>query len=111
MAASQKVCLLDSKLRRHVIDAHANASVADIKAAAASLSLVPPGFSVALVYQKRILSDNETLCSAGYSPERFISLVCCRLPLAPTHAAPADAVRVCKLGGGGCQLAVEENEH
>jgi hypothetical protein len=43
--------------------------------------------------------------------------------LCPTHpaqrhrkkhsaeAAPADAVRVCDPGGGGCQLSVEENDH
>jgi len=93
MADVHKVCLLDSKLRKHLIDANVSTSIADIKAAAASMSLVPPGFALRLVYQKRILSDDETLGSIGYSPCSFMSLICSRPPLASAHAAPADAIR------------------
>ena len=52
------------------------------------MSLVPAGFVPKLVYQKRMLGDDEGVGSIGYSPDRSISLVCVRATPAWTAAHP-----------------------
>jgi hypothetical protein len=87
--ASMKVSVLDSKLRKHSVDVHCSATVAHVKLLLANMSLVPAGFVPVLVYQKRMLSDDECLASIGYSPDRSLSLVCVRSTSASTVADPA----------------------
>jgi hypothetical protein len=87
--ASIKVSVVDSKLRKHSVDVPGSAPVAHVKLLLANMSLVPAGFVPILVYQKRMLSDDECLGSIGYSPERSLSLVCVRSTSASTAADPA----------------------
>ena len=84
-----KVSVVDSKLRKHSVDVHCSATVAHVKLLLANMSLVPAGFVPVLVYQKRMLSDDECLASIGYSPERSLSLVCVRSTPVSTAAHPA----------------------
>ncbi len=79
---------MDSKLRKHSVDADDGASVAHLKRLLANMSLVPAGFVPKLVYQQRMLSDDECIGSIGYSPERSISLVCVRSAPASSAAGP-----------------------
>ena len=81
-----KVFIIDSKLRKHCFDVHDSTSIAHVKLLLASMSLVPAGFASKLVYQKRMLGDDESVGSIGYSPERSISLVCVRSSPASTAA-------------------------
>jgi hypothetical protein len=87
--ASIKVSVVDSKLRKHSVDVHGSATVAHVKLLLANMSLVPAGFVPILVYQERMLSDDECLGSIGYSSERSLSLVCVRSTSASTAADPA----------------------
>jgi len=75
-----KVTLVDSKLRKHVVDVDASASVAEVASLLELMSLVPAGRSPKLVYQRRILTGQDSLRSIGYSPDRIISVVCIRAP-------------------------------
>ena len=87
--SSMKVSVVDSKLRKHSVDVSDGATVAHVKLLLANMSLVPAGFVPELVYQKRMLSDDECVASIGYSPERSLSLVCVRSAPASTAADPA----------------------
>ncbi len=79
---------MDSKLRKHSVDVDDSTNVAHVKLLLANMSLVPSGFVPELVYQKRMLSDNEGIGSIGYSPERCLSLVCVRSSQASTAVDP-----------------------
>ena len=83
-----KVFVMDSKLRKHSVDVHDGASVAHVKRLLADMSLLPAGFAPKLVYQQRMLGDDECIGSIGYSPERSISLVCVRSTPASAAAGP-----------------------
>jgi hypothetical protein len=87
--ASMKVSVVDSKLRKHSVDLDGSTTVAHVKLLLASMSLVPAGFAPKLVYQQRMLSDDERLGSIGYSPERSLSLVCVRSTPASSATDPA----------------------
>ncbi len=83
--------LMDSKLRKHSVDMDHGASVAHVKRLLADMSLLPAGFAPKLVYQQRMLGDDECIGSIGYSPERSISVVCVRqhrLQPAPSFTQP-----------------------
>jgi len=86
--ASMKVFIMDSKLRKHRVDVDDSTSIAHVQLLLANMSLVPAGFASKLVYQKRMLGDDESVGSIGYSPERSISLVCVRSSPASTAADP-----------------------
>ena len=77
---------MDSKLCKHSVDVDDSATVAHVKLLLASMSLVPAGLVPKLVYQKRMLSDDECVGGIGYSTERIISLVCVRSTPASTAA-------------------------
>ena len=79
---------MDSKLRKHSFDLDCSATVSYVKLLLTNMSLVPAGFVPKLVYHRRMLSDDETLGSIAYSPERSISLVCVRSTPASTAANP-----------------------
>ena len=83
-----KVFVIDSKLRKHSVDVDDSATVAHVKLLLASMSLVPAGLVPKLVYQKRMLRDDECVGSIGYSPERCLSLVCVKATPASTAADP-----------------------
>jgi hypothetical protein len=101
-----KVILMDSKLRRLCVEVDAGSSIAHIKSYLDKMSLVSPGFFPTLVYHKRILTDQDSLCSIGYIPESIISVVCVRntpctppLPL-PLPPQPCPPPRAGNLGSG-----------
>ena len=81
---SMDVVIIDAKLRRYCIEVDGSANIAHLNALLATMSPVPAGFIPKLVYQKRILSDGDSVGSIGYRPESVITLVCIRamLPLA-----------------------------
>jgi hypothetical protein len=81
---SKKVFIVDAKLRRHCFEVDDRASITHLNTLLANMSLVPAGFIPKLVYQKRILSDGDSVGSIGYRPEFAITLVCIRaiLPVA-----------------------------
>ena len=83
-----KVFVVDSKLRKHSVNVDDSTSVAHVKLLLANLSLVPAGFVPELVYQKRMLSNNECIGRIGYIPERCLSLVCVRSTQASTAVEP-----------------------
>jgi hypothetical protein len=83
-----KVFVKDSKLRRHSVDVDEGASVVHLKRLLADMSLPPAGFVPKLVYQQRMLGDDECIGGIGYSLERSISLVCVRSTPASTAAGP-----------------------
>ena len=83
-----KVFVVDSKLRKHSVNVDDSTSVAHVKLLLANLSLVPAGFVPELVYQKRMLSNNECIGRIGYIPERCLSLVCVRSTQASTAVQP-----------------------
>jgi hypothetical protein len=78
VSASMRVTVTDTKLRRHSVDVDESASVAHLKRLLADMPLVPAGFVPNLVFQKRILGDDDSLAGIGYSCDRCISLVCVR---------------------------------
>jgi hypothetical protein len=86
--SSMKVSVIDPKLCKHSVDVDNGASVAHVKRLLADMSLVPAGFVPKLVYQQRMLGDNECIGSIGYNPERSISLVCLRLTPESTASDP-----------------------
>jgi hypothetical protein len=86
--ASMKVFVMDSKLRKHSVDVDGSARISHVKLLLANMSPVPAGFVSKLVYQKRILGDDECIGSIGYSLDRSISLVCVRSSPASTAADP-----------------------
>ena len=79
---------MDSKLRKHCVDVHDGASVAHVERLLADLSLLPAGLVPKLVYQQRMLGDDECIGGIGYSLERSISLVCVRSNPASAAAGP-----------------------
>ena len=81
-----KVSVMDSKLRKHVVDVDSSASVADFKQLLANMLLVPAGFEPKIVYQKRTLSDSISLGSIGLSSDDIVSLVCVRTSPVSTAA-------------------------
>ena len=81
-----KVFIIDSKLRKHCVDVDHGASVAHLKRLLADMSLLPAGLVPKLVYQQRMLGDDECIGGIGYSLERSISLVCVRSSPASTAA-------------------------
>jgi hypothetical protein len=84
--ASIKVSVVDPKLRKFSVDVHGSATVLHLKLLLANMLLVPAGLVPILVYQKRLLSDDECVGGIGYSTERIISLVCVRSTPASTAA-------------------------
>jgi hypothetical protein len=85
-----KVFVMDSRLRKHCVDVDDSTSIAHVKLLLSNMSLVPAGFVPILVYQKRMLGDNELVGSFGYSPECSISLVCVRSSPASIAMTAAD---------------------
>jgi hypothetical protein len=83
-----KVFVMDSKLRKHSVDVHDGASVAHVKRLLADMLLLPAGLVPKLVYQQRMLGDDECIGGIGYSLERSISLVCVRSTPASAAAGP-----------------------
>ena len=83
-----KVFVLDSQQREHCIHVDDFASIAHLKRLLADMSLLPAGFAPKLVYEQRMLGDDECIGSIGYSPERSISLVCVRSTPASAAAGP-----------------------
>jgi hypothetical protein len=83
-----KIYVMDSKLCKHIVEVDDGASVAQVKLLLADMSLVPSGFVPKLVYQKRMLGDDEHVASIGYIPERCISLVCTRSTPSSTAVSP-----------------------
>ncbi len=87
-----KVTLIDlnRKLRKHCIDLEDGARVGQIKTVLVKMSLVPPGFCPKLVYQTKLLADNDSLSSIGYDAGRGISFLCVRCPVAEASPAAVD---------------------
>ena len=75
-----KITITDQRLNRHVVDLDDNASIKQMKALLAELSPVPAGFAPMLVFQKKILGDEDSIRSINYMPANSITLVFFRLP-------------------------------
>jgi hypothetical protein len=78
VSASMRFTVTDTKLHRHSVDVDDGASVAHLKLLLTNMSLVPAGFVPNLVFQKRILGDDDSPAGIGFSCDRCISLVCVR---------------------------------
>jgi len=85
-----KVFIMDSHLRKHCVEVDDSTSIAHVKLLLSNMSLVPAGFVSKLMYQKRMLGDNESVGSLGCSSERSISLVCVRSSPASIAMTAAD---------------------
>lgn len=80
-----KVNLLDSKLRKHfVVVADDSVSIAHVRELLEQKFPVSTGFFPQLVYQKQILTGQDSLRSIGYIPNKSISIVCIRTPSTPS---------------------------
>ena len=88
--AAMKVTLVDTKMRKHCIDLENGARVGQIKTVLVKMSLVPPGFCPKLVYQRKLLADEDSLSSIGYDADRGISFLCVRCPVAEALPAAVD---------------------
>lgn len=80
---------VDSKFQRHIFNVEGSSNVSQLKSLLESKGLVPPGFSSKLSYQKKLLSDQDSLHSIGYISENYVSFVCIRSTVPLTPAAPS----------------------
>ena len=80
---------VDSKFQRHIFNVEGSANVFQLKSLLESKGLVPHGFSSKLSYQKKLLSDQDSLHSIGYISENYVSFVCIRSTVHLTPAAPS----------------------
>jgi hypothetical protein len=82
---TMRVNLLDSKLRKHLVDVvDDSVSIAHVRELLEQTFPVSAGFFPQLVYQKQILTDQDSLRSIGYITNRSISIVCIRTPSTPS---------------------------
>ena len=78
-----KVTFIDSKFRKSCFELVDNASVVAIKAMLVDMKLVPFGFFPKLAYQKKLLTDADSLSSIGYVAHKSISFLSVRSPVEP----------------------------
>ena len=77
-----RVTFADSKLRKSCFEIEESTSLEDIKAMLVDMKLVPSGFSPQLAYQKKLLTDADSLSSIGYVAHESIFFLCVRPPVA-----------------------------